>query len=72
MRYSRKIKARIVIAKADSTRRKLFALFLNKLHLYLRKEVVKCHIWSIALCDAEFGTLREGDQKHLESSEMWC
>jgi len=33
---------------------------------------VKCYIWSIALYGAETWTLREVDQKHLESSEMWC
>jgi hypothetical protein len=38
----------------------------------LRKKLVKCYIWSIALYDAETGTLRAVDKKHLESSEMWC
>jgi len=33
---------------------------------------VKCYIWSIALYGAEIWTLRAVDQKHLESSEMWC
>jgi len=35
----------------------------------LRKKLVKCYIWSIALYGAETWTL---DQKHLESFEMWC
>jgi len=38
----------------------------------LRKKLVKCCIWSIALYSAETGTLRAVDQKHLESFEMWC
>jgi hypothetical protein len=33
------------------------------------KKLVKCYIWSIALCGAETWAV---DQKHLESFEMWC
>jgi hypothetical protein len=33
----------------------------------LRKKLVKCYIWSIALCGAETWTLRAVDQKHLEN-----
>jgi hypothetical protein len=40
--------------------------------LELRKKLVKCYIWSIALYGAETLTLRAVDQKHLESFEMWC
>jgi hypothetical protein len=29
------------------------ALFTSKLDLELRKKLVKCYIWSIALCGAE-------------------
>jgi hypothetical protein len=29
------------------------ALFTSKLDLNLRKKLVKCYIWSIALCGAE-------------------
>jgi hypothetical protein len=42
------------------------------LDLELRKKLVKCYVWSIALYGAETWTLRTVDQKHLESSEMWC
>jgi len=38
----------------------------------LRKKLVKCYIWSIALYGAENWTLRAVDQKHLESLKMWC
>ena len=38
----------------------------------MRKKLVKCYIWSIALYGAETWTLRAVDQKHLESFEMWC
>ena len=38
----------------------------------MRKKLVNCYIWSIALYGAETWTLRAVDQKHLESFEMWC
>jgi hypothetical protein len=37
----------------------------------LRKKLIKCCIWNIALYGVETGTLRVVDQKHLESFEMW-
>jgi hypothetical protein len=37
------------------------------MEINLRKELVKCHIWSIALYGAEIWTLRKVDQKYLES-----
>jgi hypothetical protein len=40
--------------------------------LELRKNLVRCYIWSITLYGAETLTLRAVDQKHLESFEMWC
>jgi hypothetical protein len=42
------------------------------LGLELRKKLVKCYIWNIALYGAETWTLRAVDQKHTESFEMWC
>jgi hypothetical protein len=47
-------------------------LFTSTLDLELRKKLVKCYIWSIALHGAETWALRAVDQKHLESFEMWC
>jgi hypothetical protein len=47
-------------------------LFTSKLDLELRKKLVKCYSWSIALYGAETWTLRKLDQKYLESFEMWC
>jgi hypothetical protein len=46
------------------------SLFTNKLDLNLRKELVKCYIWSIALYGAETRTLCTAEQDKLESSEM--
>jgi hypothetical protein len=45
-------------------------LFTSILDLELRKKLVKCHVWSIALYGAETWTLRAVDHKHLESFEM--
>jgi hypothetical protein len=36
----------------------------------LRKKLVKCYIWSIALYGTETWMLRTVDQKHMESFEM--
>jgi len=46
--------------------------FTSTLDLELRKKLVKCYIWSIALYGAETWTLRAVDQKQLESFEIWC
>jgi hypothetical protein len=51
---------------------KMRSLFTSTLDLELRKKLVKCYVWSIALYGAETWTLRALDQKHLESFEMWC
>jgi hypothetical protein len=69
-RCTGKIKARIAMAKAAFNRKK--TLFTSKLDLELRKKLVICYIWSIALYGAEIWTLRKLDQKYLESFEMWC
>jgi len=64
------IKGRIIMAKAALNKKK--ALFASTLDLELRRKLVNCYIWSIALYGAENWTLRAVDQKHLESFEMWC
>jgi hypothetical protein len=48
------------------------AVFTSKMDLELRKKLVKCYIWIIALYGAETRTLRAVDQEHLESFEIWC
>ena len=47
-------------------------LFTRTLDLELRKKLMECYVWSIALYGAETWTLRAVDQKHLKSFEMWC
>jgi hypothetical protein len=69
-RRKREIKSRIAMAEAAFNRKK--TIFTSKLDLNLRKKVVKCYIWSVALCVAETVTLRKVDQKNLGNFEMWC
>ena len=69
-RCTREIKSGIAMAKSAFSKKK--ALFTSTLGLKLRKKLVKCCIWGIALYGAETWTIQAVDQKHLESFEMWC
>jgi len=53
------IKRRIAMPEAAFNRKR--ALFTSTLDLELRKMLVKCYIWSIALYGAETWTLRTVD-----------
>jgi hypothetical protein len=64
------IKCRIAMAKAAFNKKR--TLFTSTLDFEMRKKLVKCYIWSIALYGAETWMLRAVDQKYLESFEMWC
>jgi len=64
------IKSRIAMAKAPFNKKR--ALFASTMGVKLRKKLVKCYIWSIALYGTETWTLLAVVQKHLESFEMWC
>ena len=64
------LNAAFAMAKVAFSKKK--NLFTSKLDLKLRKKLVKCYVWSIALYGAETWTLRATDQKYLESFEMWC
>jgi hypothetical protein len=57
---------------AKVTFNKMRANFSSILDVKLRKNLVKCYIWSTDLYGAETWTLRAVDQKHLESFDMWC
>jgi hypothetical protein len=50
----REIKFGVVLAKASFNKKNLFT---GKLDLYFRNKLVKCYVWSIALCGAETRTL---------------
>ena len=62
------IKSITVMAKAAFNKN----LSTSEYDLKLRKNLVKCCTWSIALCGAETGTVRAEYQKYLGISEMWC
>jgi len=64
------IKCRIAMAKVAFIKKR--TLFTSTLDLELRKKLVKCYIWSVALYGAETWTFRAVDKKKLESFEMWC
>ena len=57
------IKCRIAMAKAAFNKKR--ALFTSTLDLEMRKKLVKCHIYIIALYGAEPWTIWSIDQKHL-------
>ena len=68
-RCTREIKSRIAMAKAAFSKKKTL---YQQIGFNLRKKLIKCYIWSMALYGAETWTLRAADQKYLESFEMWC
>jgi hypothetical protein len=59
------------MVKTDLSKKMIF-FFTSKLDLNLKKKLMKCYIWSIALYGAETWKLRKADQKYLERFEMWC
>jgi hypothetical protein len=67
---TQEMKYRIAMEKTALNKKKI--LFTIKLYLCLRKKLVRCCIWSIALCGSATWTLRKVDQKYLEIFEMWC
>jgi hypothetical protein len=58
------------MAKSALNRKKTH--FTSKCDSNLRKKLIKCYIWSIALYGAETGTLWKTDRKYLKSFEMLC
>jgi hypothetical protein len=69
-RCAHEIHARIAMAKAEFNRKKI--PFTSKLDLNIRKKLVKCHIWSMALYGAGTWTLQKADENYLKSFKMWC
>jgi hypothetical protein len=59
------IKCSIAMAKATFNKKR--ASFTSTLDLELRKKLVKCYVWSIALYGAESWTFRAVEQKHLQN-----
>ena len=55
---------KIVISKEAFNRK--ISLLKSKLNIELRKKLVSCYVWSIALYGSETWTLRKLEQKYLE------
>ena len=47
-------------------------VFTSKLDLNLKRKLVNCHIWSVALYGAETWTLWKVGHKYLENFKMSC
>jgi hypothetical protein len=47
------------------------SLLCRKLNVNVNKKLLKSYIWSMALYGTEIWTLRNVDQKYLESSNIW-
>ena len=60
---------RIAIAKEAFNRK--MSLLTSKLNIELKKKLVRCNVWSIALYGSETWTLRKLERKNLESFEIW-
>jgi len=67
-RCAREIKSRISVTEAALSKKNLFN---SRLDLNLRRKLVMCYIWSVALYGAETWTLRKVDPEYLGSFEMW-
>lgn len=64
------IKVRIAMAKeAFNKRKELLAKRMNK---KIRKKIVKCVVWPVALYGCETWELRQTDRDKLNAFEMWC
>jgi len=46
-------------------------LFIGKMNLELKKRIIKCLVWSVALYAAEMWTLTQVDRDRIEALEMW-
>ena len=62
--------SKIIIAKAAFNKKN--TLFTRKLDLNLRKKLIKCYIWSMALYGTKTWTHLKVDEKYRVSSEIWC
>jgi hypothetical protein len=69
-RCTSEIKPRVTMATAAFNKKR--ALFTSKLDFHLRKKLVKCYIWSIALYGTEIVILWKVDHKYLGSFEVCC
>jgi len=65
----KEIQSRIeMVKKVFMEKKKLFA---GKMNLELKKRIMKCLVWSVALYAAETWTLKQTDRRRLEAFEMY-
>ena len=57
------------LAKVKFMERK--KILTSKMNLDLRKRIVKCLVWSVALYASETWTISKTDMKRIEAFEMW-
>ena len=69
MSCCQEVKRRIAMAKEAFNRKR--SIFCGPLEKELRKRLVKCFVWSVALYGAETWTLRRSEEKRIEAFEMW-
>ena len=66
---TKEIRSRIEMPKKVSMEKK--KLFTGKMNLELKKRIMKCLVWNVALYAAETWTLMQTDRRRLEAFEMW-
>ena len=66
---AKEIWSRTVMAKRIFMEK--ISLFTDKMNLELKKRIMKCLVWSVALYAAETWTLTQTDRRRLEAFEMW-
>jgi len=65
----KEIRSRIGLAKAKFMEMK--KILISKMNLDLRKRIVKCLAWSVALHASETWTISKTVMKRIEAFEMW-
>ena len=65
---TKEIQTRIEMAKKVFTEKE--KLFTCKMNLELKKRIMKCSVWSVALCAVETWTLTQTHRRRLEAFEM--
>ena len=63
------IRSRIAMGKQAFTNKR--RLLTSTLNLDLKKRIIKCMVWSVALYGAETWTMTQADRERLEAFEMW-
>jgi len=69
MTCMKEIRSRIEMAKKVFMEKN--KLFTGKMNLELKKRIMKCLVWSVALYATETWTLTQTDRRRLEAFEMW-